>query len=52
MAREIVNGEGGGAFAGDGSGVRTLTRGSLSCEEMAVSRALEKGMSVWFWDGL
>ena len=31
-----------GGFAGDGSGVGTLTRGSLSCEEMSESRAAEK----------
>ena len=38
-AREIVKGS---AFTGDGSGVGTLTRGSLSCEEMSESRAVMK----------
>ena len=39
VAREIVKGR---AFTGDGSGVGTLTRGSLSCEEMSESRAVMK----------
>jgi len=32
----------GSAFTGDGSGVGTLTRGSLSCEEISESRAVMK----------
>jgi hypothetical protein len=39
VAREIVKGS---AFTGDGSGVGTLTRGSLSFEEMSESRAVMK----------